>query len=153
MIHAFYQFIGRLGYTHPLHPMVTHITVGLTLATLVFAIVSLLFRRVRLKLTAWHCAVLAVVSVVPTVILGWMDWQEKLNGEWLTVIVIKMVLAGSLFVCLLAGLLLGRERPNEQNEATVQPWRSPRAIAALVLYGVCAGIVIALGFYGGSLVY
>lgn len=153
MIHAFYQFLGRLGYNHPLHPMVTHITVGLTLGTLVFAIVSLLFRRVRLKLTAWHCAVLAIVSVVPTALLGLMDWQEKLNGEWLTPIIIKMILAGALFVCLLIGLLLGRERPDEQKEASGRPWRSPRAIAALVLYGVCACIVIALGFYGGSLVY
>jgi uncharacterized membrane protein len=153
MLHAFYQLIGRLGYTHPLHPMVTHVTVGLTLGTLVFAIVSLLFRRARLKLTAWHCAVLAVVSVVPTALLGVMDWQEKLKGEWLAPIIIKMVLAGALFVCLLVGLLLGRERPDEQKDASVQPWRSPRAIAALVLYGVCACIVIALGFYGGSLVY
>jgi uncharacterized membrane protein len=153
MFHSFYQFLGRLGYTHPLHPMVTHITVGLTLATLVFAILSLIFRRVRLKLTAWHCAVLAVVSVIPTVLLGLMDWKEKLNGEWLTPIIIKMILAGALFVCLLVGLLLGRERPDEKNEAAGRPWRSPRAIAALVLYAVCACIVIALGFYGGSLVY
>ena len=153
MFHSFYQFLGRLGYTHPLHPMVTHITVGLTLATLVFAILSLIFRRVRLKLTAWHCAVLAVVSVIPTVLLGLMDWKEKLNGEWLTPIIIKMILAGALFVSLLVGLLLGRERPDEKNEASGRPWRSPRPIAALVLYAVCACIVISLGFYGGSLVY
>jgi uncharacterized membrane protein len=153
MVHAFYQFLERIGYTHPLHPMVTHLTVGLTLATLVFAIVSLLFRRVRLKLTAWHCAMLAIVSVVPTVILGLMDWQERLNGEWLTPIKIKMVLAGALFVCLLVGLLLGRARSPEPDDASGHPWRSPRAIAALVLYGVCACIVIALGFFGGSLVY
>ena len=153
MLHALYQFLGRLGYTHPLHPMVTHITVGLTLGTLVFALVSLIFRRVRLKLTAWHCAVLAIVSIVPTVLLGLMDWKEKLNGEWLPTIIIKMILAGSLFVCLLVGLLLGRERPNEKDEAAGRPWRSPRAIAALALYVVCAGIVVALGFFGGSLVY
>ena len=153
MLHALYQFLGRLGYTHPLHPMVTHITVGLTLGTLVFALVSLIFRRVRLKLTAWHCAVLAIVSIVPTVLLGLMDWKEKLNGEWLPTIIIKMILAGSLFVCLLVGLLLGRERPDEKDEAAARPWRSPRAIAALALYVVCAGIVVALGFFGGSLVY
>ena len=45
--------------------MVTHITVGLTIGTLVFGLISVIFRRVRLKLTAWHCAVLAFVSIVP----------------------------------------------------------------------------------------
>ena len=153
MIHAIYQFIGKLGYTHPLHPMVTHITIGLTIGTLAFAIISLLFRRVRLKLTAFHCAVLAVVSIFPTVLLGYMDWQEKFGGQWIMTIIIKMILAGALFVCLLAGLLLGRLPKGEAEGADQRPWRSPRAIAALVLYFVCTGIVIALGFLGGSLVY
>ncbi len=153
MIHAIYQFIGKLGYTHPLHPMVTHITIGLTIGTLTFAVISLLFRRVRLKLTAFHCAVLAIVSIFPTVLLGYMDWREKFGGQWITTIIIKMILAGALFICLLAGLLLGRLRKGEAEEADQRPWRSPRAIAALVLYFVCTGIVIALGFLGGSLVY
>ncbi len=153
MIHSFYQLLARLGYDHPLHPMVTHITIGLTIGTLVFAIISLLFRRVRLKLTAWHCAVLAVVSVVPTALLGYMDWKEKLKGQWLTPIIIKMILAVLLFVCLLAGLLLGRQRVTDGPEGNLRPWRSFRSIAALVLYAVCTGIVIALGYFGGSLVY
>jgi uncharacterized membrane protein len=152
MIHSVYQFLAKLGYTHPIHPMVTHLTVGLTLGTLVFGIVSVLFRRVRLKLTAWHCALLAVVSVVPTVLFGYMDWQEKLGGQWLPTIIAKMVLAGCLFVCLLAGLLIGRERQGETADAA-RPWSSPRSIAALVLYAVCGGIVVALGFLGGNLVY
>jgi len=153
MIHSFYQFLGKLGYNHPIHPMITHITIGLTIGTLVFAVVSILFRRVRLKLTAWHCAVLAVISVVPTALFGYMDWQEKFGGQWMTTIIIKMVLAGALFVCLLVGLLLGRARKGESEESASKPWRNPRSIAALVLYAVCTGIVIALGYFGGSLVY
>jgi uncharacterized membrane protein len=153
MIHAFYQLLARLGYDHPIHPMVTHITVGLTIGTLVFGIVSLLFRRVRLKLTAWHCAVLAVISVVPTAFFGYLDWKEKLKGQWIPTIEIKIILAGVLFLCLLAALLLGRESGGEDGGASARPWRSPRAIAALVLYAVCTGIVIALGYFGGSLVY
>jgi len=133
--------------------MITHITIGLTIGTLVFAVVSILFRRVRLKLTAWHCAVLAVISVVPTALFGYMDWQEKFGGQWMTTIIIKMVLAGALFVCLLVGLLLGRARKGESEESASKPWRNPRSIAALVLYAVCTGIVIALGYFGGSLVY
>jgi uncharacterized membrane protein len=153
MIHAFYQFLGRLGYDHPIHPMITHITIGLTIGTLTFAIVSVLFRRVRLKLTAWHCAVLATVSVVPTALFGYMDWREKLGGQWMPQIVIKMVLAGALFVLLLVGLLLGRKGKAETEESGTRPWRNPRSIVALALYAVCTGIVIALGYFGGSLVY
>jgi len=151
MFHPVYALLEKLGYTHPIHPMVTHITVGLTIGTLVFGLVSVLFRRVRLKLTAWHCALLAIVSVLPTALFGIMDWQERLNGEWIPTIIAKMILAGSLFVTLLFALLLGRSREGEDESA--RPWRSPRAVVALILYGVSTGIVIALGFLGGSLVY
>jgi uncharacterized membrane protein len=153
MIHSIYALLEKLGYTHPLHPTLTHLTVGLTLGTLVFALVSLLFRRVRLKLTAWHAAVLAAVSVVPTALLGYMDWRERFGGQWMPGIAAKMALAGALFACLLAGLLLARRRPGESEDAGSRPWRDPRSIAALVLYGVSACIVLALGFLGGSLVY
>ena len=153
MIHSFYVLLKGLGYDHPIHPMVTHITVGLTIGTLVFGLVSLIFRRVRLKLTAWHCAVLAFISVVPTAVFGYMDWREKFNGEWTTTIIIKMILAAVLFVCLFAGLMLGRERDWDRHGKEAGPWREPRAIAALVLYAVCTGLVVALGYLGGSLVY
>jgi len=115
--------------------------------------VSLIFRRARLKLTAWHCAVLAFVSVVPTALFGYMDWREKFNGEWMSAIIIKMILAGVLFVCLFAGLMLGRAGEAEKQGTATAPWREPRAIAALVLYAACTGIVVALGYFGGSLVY
>jgi len=165
MFHPFYAWLESIGYTHPIHPMVTHITVGLTLGTLAFALVSLIFRRVRLKLTAWHCAMLAIVSVIPTAFFGFMDWQERyLPGEWQEgkghwattstghTILIKMILAGSLFVTLLLSLLLSRRR-GETEEQGAHPWRSPRVIGALVLWFVSAGIVITLGLLGGNLVY
>jgi uncharacterized membrane protein len=153
MIHSVYVLLESLGYNHPLHPAVTHITVGLTIGTLVFGIVSVFFRRVRLKLTAWHCAMLAIVSIGPTVLFGYMDWQEKFNGEWLTPIIIKMILAGALFVCLLAALLLGRAQDWDRHGTETAAWREPRTIAALVLYAVCTGIVVVIGYLGGSLIY
>ena len=153
MIHSVYVLLKSLGYNHPIHPTLTHITVGLTIGTLVFGIVSVFFRRVRLKLTAWHCAMLAIVSIGPTVLFGYMDWQEKFNGEWLTPIIIKMILAGVLFVCLLAALLLGRAQDWDRHGTETAPWREPRAIASLVLYAVCTGIVVGIGYLGGSLVY
>jgi uncharacterized membrane protein len=153
MIHSIYQLLARLGYDHPIHPMVTHVTVGLTIGTLVFGLVSLIFRRARLKLTAWHCALLAVISVGPTVLFGYMDWQEKLKGQWIPTIIIKMVLAAALFAFLLAALLLGREPRGAGEGGVARPWATPRAIVSLVLYAVCTGLVVALGYFGGSLVY
>jgi uncharacterized membrane protein len=153
MIHSVYVLLKSLGYDHPIHPMVTHITVGLTIGTIVFGLISVIFRRVRLKLTAWHCAMLAIVSIVPTALFGYMDWKEKFNGEWLTPIILKMILAGALLVCLFAALMLGRERDWDRHGPETAVWREPRAIAALVLYAVCAGIVVVIGYLGGGLVY
>ncbi len=152
MIHSVYVFLKSIGYDHPIHPMVTHITVGLTIGTLIFGIVSVIFRRARLKMTAWHCALLAFISVVPTALFGYMDWMEKFGGQWIPQIVIKMVLAGSLFVLLFVGLFLGRKREGDEAQGG-RPWHDPRAIGALVIYGVCTGLVVALGYFGGSLVY
>jgi uncharacterized membrane protein len=153
MFHPVYVFLKSLGYNHPIHPMVTHIAVGLTIGALVFGLVSVIFRRVRLKLTAWHCALLAFISVVPIAFFGLMDWQEKYNGEWISTIIIKMILAGCLLVLLFVALMLGRATEEEKQGTATAPWRNPRSIAALVLYGVCTGIVVALGYFGGSLVY
>ena len=153
MFHPVYVWLKSVGYDHPIHPMVTHIAVGLTIGALVFGLVSVIFNRVRMKLTAWHCALLAFISVVPIAFFGFMDWQEKYNGEWLPTIIAKMILAGSLLVLLFVALMLGRASPGEKDGTATAPWANPRSIAALVLYGVCAGIVVALGYLGGSLVY
>ncbi len=153
MFHPVYVLLKSLGYDHPIHPMVTHITVGLTIGTMVFGLVSVIFKRVRLKLTAWHCALFAFISVVPVAFFGFMDWQEKYNGEWMTTIIIKMVLAGSLLILLFVALMLGRATNEEKQGTATFAWREPRAIAALLLYVVCCGIVVALGYFGGSLVY
>jgi mono/diheme cytochrome c family protein len=154
MIHSLYLFIGRLGYHHPIHPMITHIPVGLTIGALVFAVVSLLFRRVQLKLTAWHCALLAIVGVLPTALFGYLDWQEKYHGIWSTQIKLKILFASLLFVFLLVALLLGRRRPSDPApENPPRPWRSPRSLAALILYCLCFFLVVGLGLEGGDLVY
>jgi uncharacterized membrane protein len=166
MFHPVYVLLKALGYDHPIHPMVTHIAVGLTIGAFVFGLVSLIFRRVRLKLTAWHCALLAFISVVPVAFFGFMDWQEKFladelqegNGHWVGtttghVILTKMILAGCLLVLLYVSLMLGRATEEERQGTATRAWSSPRAIAALALYGVCFLIVVALGYFGGSLVY
>ena len=153
MIHAMYQLLSKLGYDHPVHPLLVHVTIGLTVGTFVFGLVSVIFRRPRLKLTAWHTAVLATISVIPTGFMGYGDWHEKMHGQPMTVITIKIILAISLFVVLFISLFLGRVRGGETDAPNARVWRDAKSIAALCLYGVCFGLVTLLGYYGGSLVY
>jgi len=40
MIELFYQVLGRMGYTHPLHPTLTHIVVGMVMGAFLFGFVS-----------------------------------------------------------------------------------------------------------------
>ena len=153
MIHAFYQLLAKFGYDHPVHPIAAHATIGLVIGALVFGLVSLIFGRPRLKLTAWHSAVLATVSVLPTALFGYMDWREKMNGQWMPPIIIKMILAGVLFIVLFIALFLGNGRQAESTGGGRAIWSSPRAIVALCLYLVSFAIVTALGYYGANLVY
>jgi uncharacterized membrane protein len=153
MIHAIYQLLARLGYNHPIHPVLVHITIGLTAGTFAFGLVSVIFRRPRLKLTAWHTAVLATISVIPTAFIGYGDWHEKMHGQPMTVITIKIILAISLFVVLFISLFFGRTRGAETDDPKARVWRDARSIVALCLYGVCFGIVTLLGYFGGTLVY
>ena len=153
MFHALYQLLTRLGYTHPIHPLLVHITIGLTVGTFAFGLISVIFRRPRLKLTAWHTAVLATVSVIPTAFMGFGDWHEKMNGQPMTVITIKIILAISLFIVLFVSLFFGKGRAGETDDSKARVWRDARSIIALCLYGVCFGLVTALGYFGASLVY
>jgi uncharacterized membrane protein len=153
MIHAVYQLLGRLGYDHPIHPPATHVAIGLTVGTLAFGLVPVILRSPLLKLAAWHCAALATMSVVPTALLGFMDWQEKLRGQWITPIIIKMILASTLFITLFIALFLGSGPQGDDVSASRGVWRSPKPVVALCLYGVCFCFVTLLGYFGASLVY
>ncbi len=153
MFHALYQLLARLGYDHPIHPLLVHITIGLTVGTFAFGLISVIFRRPRLKLTAWHTAVLATVSVIPTAFIGYGDWHEKMHGQPMTVITIKIILAISLFVVLFISLFLGKGRAGETDDQNARVWRDARSIVALCLYGVCFCLVTLLGYFGASLVY
>ena len=140
MIHAVYEFLARIGYTHPIHPPITHLPVGLTIGALIFTLIAVIFGREKLRLSAWHCAVLALVGVLPTALLGYMDWQERMGGAWMPVIGWKIGLASGLFVLLFAALFVSRKG------------RMGFALSIL-LYVICFGLVMTLGFLGGTLVY
>jgi len=135
MISAFYQSLVNIGYTHPLHPAVTHIPVGLIIGGFIFALLGAILKRPSLAKSARHCFWLALAILPVAVLFGLMDWQHFYAGAWLIPIIMKMVLAAVLLVLLIATLIPFREK------------------VPLVFYSLCLLIVIGIGFFGGELVY
>lgn len=140
MIEFLYQTLARIGYTHPIHPPVTHISVGMVIGAFFFALVANLLRHERLALTARHCILLAVIGLFPTALLGYMDWQHRYGGAWLFPIKIKIGLAILLLVLLIVAVILGRTLKEN-------------SIRVLAIYGLCLLNVAALGYFGGELIY
>jgi mono/diheme cytochrome c family protein len=140
MIELFYQILGTIGYTHPVHPTLTHVVMGLVIGAFVFGFVSWLRRHTTLVLTARHCLILALITLFPTVLLGYMDWQHYYAGGWLFEIKMKLILACILLVLLSVAVI---------SKSTAERG----TINIVMLYGLCLLTVIALGYFGGELVY
>jgi uncharacterized membrane protein/cytochrome c5 len=140
MIESIYQTLANFGYTHPLHPTLTHLPIGLVMGSFFFALAALIFHRTSLSQSARHCAVLALLAAFPTVLLGLMDWQHFYGGAFLFPIMMKLVLAGILIVLLVLAVVFGiRGEKLSKN--------------VISLYVACLLVVVALGYFGGELVY
>jgi uncharacterized membrane protein len=140
MFDSLYQFIEKLGYTHPLHPTQVNMPIGLVVAAFVLLLVALLIRGNSLARCARYCMAAALLFLVPTIIAGFMDWQHYYSGGWIFPIRLKMGLAVILVVLLLTAFFMGRK-----SEGPTFP--------LLVVYGLCLATVVALGYLGAELVF
>lgn len=140
MIEMIYHTLERVGFTHPLHPAVTHIPMGMVMGAFIFTAVSIYLRKSELMATAHHCALLGFIFVLPTMLFGYMDWQYRFDGEWSGLIIFKMILA----VCFLVTLGIASRFGNLEQ---IDPKKM------LILYAICLGMAIGLGFSGGELQY
>lgn len=140
MIDGLYDFLGKLGYIHPLHPPFTHGPIGAVIVAFCVVLGMLLWRRKNLLQSAYHAAVVAFVLFFPTVLAGIIDWQYYYSGAWIFPIQMKMALAALLFILLSVTLIVGR-RPNV------------RPSIMMVLFMLCLFNVMGLGYFGGKLVY
>ena len=140
MIEAIYQFAEKIGYTHPLHPAVTHIPVGAVICGFFFMLLAKITRRESFATTAYHLMIAAIVALPIAAYLGYMDWQHFYKGAWLMPIMIKMGLAGVLLVSLI--ITISRGRTASISGAKVVPF-----------YVLSLLTVIAIGYFGGELVY
>ena len=140
MIEFVYQSLVKFGYTHPLHPAINHVPIGLVIGAFLFALTARTFRWAHLTQTAWHCAVLALIMLLPTAVLGIMDWQHFYGGAMLFPIKMKLVLASLLLIILTLALVFG-----------LMGNASSKAVFMLYLFSLMT--VISLGYFGGELVY
>jgi uncharacterized membrane protein len=140
MINAFYGFLNSLGYSHPVHPTIVHMTIGLVVAALIFSWVAFLFKKKQLYQTARYCSILAFLFWFPVVFFGLTDWLHFFNGAWLYEIEVKFILAGILLVLLAIGLFVGSK--GRQGSKLL-----------LVLYTLSFFTVVGLGYFGAQLVY
>ena len=140
MIEFLYQALAKIGYTHPIHPPVTHATVGMVIGAFVFGITAWKLRHQGLSQAAHYCIILALIALFPTVLSGFMDWQHYYAGAWLFPIKMKLPLAGLLLILLVFALSVGSRATTISKQA-------------LIIYALCLLNVTALGYFGGELVY
>jgi uncharacterized membrane protein len=139
MIENLYDILAKLGFTHPLHPMLTHVPMGMIIGMVVFSLLGLIWQDKFFNRTAYHCSILALFGVVPVIIAGILDWLQFMEGEWLTFIIIKMVLGALLTILLTISVVLKSKEG------------SPKLV--FLFYILCLACAGGLGYSGGSLIF
>ncbi|MDY0039100.1 MAG: c-type cytochrome domain-containing protein [Desulforhabdus sp.] len=137
---SFYEALAKIGYPHPVHPVLTHFLIGLVMAALVFGLAAWVLRSSNLTTTARHCIILALIGAFPTILTGFLDWQHFYVGAWIFPIKMKMLLAMVLLVLLSTTALLA-----------LKGVRTSKGI--LLMYLCCFLTVMAIGYFGGELVF
>ncbi len=140
MTEFIFSILESIGFKHPIHPAITHLPMGMVMGGFLFGLAAFLFKRPELSKTAWHCAVLALIGVFPTILAGYMDWQHTYEGEWSNLIKIKMLLAFIMIIFLSASVKI-----NAKTDSISVP--------GLILYALCLLTGIGLGYTGGELMY
>lgn len=134
-----YQTLAQFGYLHPLHPIAAHLPIGLISAGFLFALIARLKKHMPFYQTAQHCMVLALVLLLPTIALGFMDWHHFYGGAPIFPIRMKLTLALILCVLLSVAVYWGIKARGE--------------IHTLFAYGLCLIVIAGLGYFGGELVF
>ena len=140
MIELVYQTLAKIGFSHPLHPAMTHIPMGMIIGGFLFAVGSAVMKKDDLAMAAHYCYTLALIFVLPTMILGYMDWQYKFDGEWNRLILTKIILAVMLTIMLGITFFYGKNVKVDIKQK-------------LILYVICFAIALGIGFIGGELQY
>lgn len=139
MVENLYSLLAKIGYSHPLHPMLTHIPMGMIIGMVVFSFIGLIWKDKNFGQTAFYCSVLALVAILPVIGAGLLDWLHFQQGEWNPYIIAKMILAAVLTALLIFVVILKRKG--------TQPGKM------FLIYFLCLACAGGLGYCGGTLVY
>lgn len=141
MIDLIYEVLETIGYPKPLHPSMTHVSVGLVVAIFILALIAVLFRRHMLSPSAYRrLLILTLIFALVAIFTGFTDWQHFYGGAWLIPIQIKVALSGLVLVFLLLGLFYGIRSGGESKKS-------------VLIYVICLLSVIGLGYFGGDLIW
>ena len=139
MVEGLYSTLETIGFTHPLHPAMTHAPMGMIISMFIFGLLALRWQDKHFSTVAYYSSIVALISVLPTAFLGILDWLHFLEGDLINLIIIKMALTVVLFILLCVTVFLGSKNA------------SPQKLA--VFYVLCMACAGGLGFSGGELVY
>lgn len=140
MVEFIFDLLHSIGFLHPVHPALTHIPMGMAMGGFTFAVTAYFLNQPVLYKSSYHCAVLGLIGIPPTIILGILDWQYSYSGDLSTPIIIKMVMAALLTLFFIAIVRIGNDGA-----------KSPKKL--LILYTLTLISAINLGFWGGELVF
>ncbi len=140
MTEFIFEFLNKIGFTHPLHPALTHIPMGMVMGAVVFRAASFVPKLRFLAKTGYHCIILGLLGVFPTAFAGYLDWQHTFGGAWEFLIILKITLAIVLTI-LLATITFIDDPEN------------PRFDKISFFYLLTMVVAIGLGFSGGELQY
>ena len=140
MIEAVYQFLEGVGFTHPLHPALTHIPMGMAMGGVTFFFIYAIFNRPDFLTAAYYCMGLGFLGIFPTALLGVMDWQYHFEGVWSTLFVLKIGFAVGLTAAMLVAIKLSMGNK-------IKPGK------LMAVYLLCLAFAIGLGFMGGESQY
>ena len=140
MVETIFELLSGFGFQHPVHPALTHIPMGMVMGAVIFRLTSFLPRMKFLAKTGYHCVVLGLLGIVPTVFTGYLDWQHTYGGTMEFLIGLKMVLAVVLTGLLIAIIMIDDSENPKLNKATF-------------FYLIIVIVAVGLGFSGGELQY
>ena len=139
MIESLYNFLGMLGFHHPLHPIIVHLPMGLVVGSVAFSLADMKWPDKNYATSAYHCILLSLIAVIPVYIAGLLDWQQWFGGDVNKWIIIKMIL-GVLLTIMLFVTVQQKKKGAPQKKLF---------IFYLISLAICGG----LGFSGGELLY
>lgn len=135
-----FNLLESIGFTHPLHPPITHIPMGLAFGGFTFALFAYFFKKPQLYKSSYHCSIFALIGIPPTIISGVLDWLHSYGGEWLPAIKIKVVMAVLMTIFLIVVVYLGKEAE-----------KAP--VRLLLVYSLVIVSACVLGYWGGDLIF